>query len=64
MDKGPLDNEDGMYCISDLNQNDKAVICDLANADGTFSVMIPPGDYQIAFFDVSTGTVASSQAIL
>lgn len=52
-DKGPLDNEDGIYAISDLNNNDHVVHCDLAAPNGTFNLMIPPGDYMIAFFDVS-----------
>jgi len=53
-EEGPLFNGDGLIAISDLNQNDVTVyVGPAAPEDGSFTVMLPSGDYTIAWFDIA-----------
>jgi hypothetical protein len=61
--KGPLWNEDGIVAINSVNEGDvtKAVIkCD---ADGYFNISLPPGDYNVVYFDVAQQFIVNQQTV-
>jgi hypothetical protein len=53
LEKGPLFNQDGIFAISDLNNDDKAVLVAKTAPDGGINITIPKGDYMIAWFDIT-----------
>jgi hypothetical protein len=61
--KGPLFNQDGIVAISRLGDGDMTKVVVPANPDGTFAVAVPPGNYLVAYFDITQLFILQLQTI-